>query len=156
MKTFFTLLVILAFYFSTYGQKALSFSEAKIANVNVEHLDSVYRSAVHVDTTLSVFKNRDNEVGESYFEMLQKLGKFLKSRDFKWEKPTKGFNRIYFNKDGGIDYFIYSFRPDQLTPKQEKQFEQLLNEFIKDYRFPLTAEVGFAQCSPVTYRPSEE
>ncbi len=143
-------------HISANGQKALSFSEAKDSNVSIEHLDSVYKSAVNVDTALSVFKHRENEVGESYFEMLQKLGKFLKSHEFVWEKPTKGFNRIYFNKDGSIDYFIYSFRPDQITLEQEKQFEQLLSEFIKDYRFPMTAEVGFAQCSPVTYRPSEE
>ncbi len=156
MKTSIILLLIIALHFSTYGQKVLSFSEAKDANINVEHLDSIYMSAIHVDTAQSVFKNRENEVGESYFELLQKLGKFLKSHNFKWEKPTKGFNRIYFNKDGGIDFFVYSFRPDQLTTEQEKKFEQLLNEFIKDYHFPLTAEVGFAQCSPVTYRPSEE
>ena len=113
-------------------------------------------SAVHVDTSLCVFKNRVNEVGESYRELLLGFGKYLKSHNFKWEKPTKGFNRIYFNKDGGIDYFIYSFQPDQLTAEQEMQFDQLLNEFIIDYRFPLTAEVGFHQCSPVTYKPSEE
>jgi hypothetical protein len=154
-----TVCLVLAALFLTgflYRQQALSFSEAKEKNIRVSLLDSTYASGIHSDTSLAVFKNNQDEFISAYQQLLKDLGKYLEANDFAWEKPTKGFNRIYFNEKGKIDYFLYSFRPDQLTPEKEKRFGELLNKFIADYQFPLKAKVKFAQCSPVTYMPAEK
>jgi hypothetical protein len=137
------------------GQTAMSFDVAKVRAIRVSHLDSVYKSGIHADSTQAVFKNNQDEYIAAYQKLLQDLGKYLKENNFMWTQPVKGFNRIYFDKDGRIDYFLYSFRPGQLSVEQEKGFDTLLNGFIKNYRFPLSAGVNFAQCSPVTYVPAE-
>lgn len=134
----------------------MTFSEAKEKNIRTTYLDSVYPSGIHADTSLAVFRSNPEEYVSAYQGMLQELGKYLKANNFMWDKPTKGFNRIYFDKTGKIDYFLYSFRENQLTKEQEKLFGELLSKFITDYRFPLKAQTGFAQCSPVTYMPAEK
>jgi hypothetical protein len=131
----------------------MSFSEAKENNLRVSFLDSSYRSGIQADSSLSVFKAAPDEYIAAYQSMLQELGKYLHANGFDWEKPVKGFNRIYFDKTGKIDYFLYSFREGQLTAEQEKRFAELLGKFITSYRFSLSADTGFAQCSPVTYLP---
>jgi hypothetical protein len=135
----------------SYGQKSLTFDEAKQQGLSMSHLDSIYASGIHSDTTLAVFNNNEDEYISSYRQLLQDLGQYLKINNFLWENQTKGFNRIYFDKTGKIDYFLYLFRPNQLTKKEEKRFGELLEEFIQEYRFLLTADKKFAQCSPVTY-----
>ena len=153
MKTLLSLLLLLSSVFFSYGQKALTFNEAKEQSLSSAHLDSLYASGINSDTTLGVFKNEQEEYIKSYQNLLQDLGKYLKKNNFDWDKPVKGFNRIYFDKSGKIDYFLYNFGPDQLTIKQENRFGELLNGFILEYRFQLSADKNFSQCSRVTYMP---
>ena len=140
-----------------------AFQEAKNKGISIEHLDSLYKSAVNVDSALAVFKieTEQQKMYESYVKLLQDFGKFLINNNFNWEKPTKCFNRIYFNSDGTIDYFLYNFQinnvkpEDQISQEKQAEFDRLLNLFIKDYKIPLTANTKFAECSPVTYRPKK-
>ena len=134
------------------AQKAFQHSDAPKYGIRTTQLDSLYKSAVHSDSTLAVFKNVE-AVSNAYNSLLQSLGNFLSKNNFFWEQKTTGFNRIYFNTDGSIDYFVYNFRGNTLNEEQLVRFNELLNIFIQDYRFPLTANVKFAQCSPVTYMP---
>ncbi|HMC97007.1 MAG TPA: hypothetical protein VKG92_05105 [Flavobacteriales bacterium] len=138
------------------GQHVYSFNDPASEPIRAMGLDSIYRSGAHVDSTKAVFGTEQEEFFDAYQGMLQDLGKYLKAHDFIWEQPVKGFNRIYFSKEGKIDYFLYSIRPGQLTVEQEKRFDELLKGFVADYRFPMTAEVGFAQCSGVTYMPPKK
>jgi hypothetical protein len=143
----------MTFVFSSYGQKAMTFKEAELRGKSFQHLDSLYKSAVHSNTDLAVFKSSEEqaELQKSYITLIKDLATFLKSKDFKWEKPTRCFNRIYFNPAGKIDYFLYNFSKDQIAPEKEKEFERLLNLFAKDYKFSLKANENFAQCSPIKY-----
>lgn len=139
--------------------KALTIQDANNQGLSISHLDSVYKSAVHVDSSQAVFKTEEEQQAmfESYSKLLQDFGKFLTANNFKWEKPTRSFNRIYFNSDGTIDYFLYNFQTttDQLSQEKQTEFNRLLNLFIKDYKISLTAKTKFAQCSPTTYMPKE-
>jgi len=146
---FFSLWVLNAF-----GQsKALTFQEAAKSGIAMQHLDNIYKSAVHEDVKLAVFKTHAEQENfkAAYMKLLQDLGSFLKANNFKWENQTRCFNRIYLNADGSIDYFLYNFPKNQITAKKEKEFTRLLNLFIRDYKFALTANEKFAQCSPVKY-----
>lgn len=143
--------------------KALTIPDAEKQGLSISHLDSIYKGAVHVDSSQAVFKTEAEQqaMGEAYMKLLQDFGKFLSANNFKWEKPTRGFNRIYFNSDGTIDYFLYNFQTtnvkleDQLSQEKQTEFNKLLNLFIKGYKISLTAKTKFAQCSPTTYMPKE-
>lgn len=140
-------------FFSSYGQKAMTFKEAEVLGKSFQHLDSLYKSAVHSNADLAVFKSSGEqaELQKSYILLIKDLATFLKLKDFKWGKTTKCFNRIYFNPAGKIDYFLYNFPKDQIAPEKEKEFERLLNLFVKEYKFPLIANENFAQCSSIKY-----
>lgn len=162
-KNFITTVLLVA-CLHTFGQHfGLTFQDANKQGLTVQHLDSIYKSAVHVDTSQAVFKTEaeQNAMFESYVKLLQDFGKFLTANNFNWEKPTQCFNRIYFNSDGTIDYFLYNFTTKNINiedqPSREKQteFNRLLNLFIMDYKIALTAKTKFAQCSPATYMPKE-
>jgi hypothetical protein len=144
-------LLFVALTFSLFPQKAMTFQQAEKSGVRASKLDSVYPSGLHVDSMQSVFHHRQDEFIAAYQKMLQDLGKYLKANGFTWGKPTAGFNRIYFNGNGTIDYFLYNFKKGEITEEKEKQFDALLNKFIKTYQFPMKAKTGFAQCSPVRY-----
>jgi hypothetical protein len=152
-------LVFLIFFFSlsivkSHGQaKVFTFEKAEQQGKSFQHLDSLYKSAVHSDTKLAVFKTQEEQdnLQKAYGKLLQDLGALLKKNNFKWENPTRCFNRIYFNSNGSIDYFLYKFANGQISAEKEKEFEVLLNSFAKDYKIGITAKERFAQCSPVKY-----
>lgn len=157
----FIITVLLTISFQTFGQQlGLTFQNAEKQGISIKHLDSVYISAVHTDTSLAVFKTETEQeaMQQAYIKLLQDFGKFLLENNFKWEKPTRCFNRIYFNADGTIDYFLFNFLgkiEDKPAENIEKEFQRLLNVFIADYKFSVTAKTKFAQCSPTTYMPQK-
>lgn len=160
-KKHFIITILLTSSLHFFGQHlGLTFQEAERQGVSIKHLDSLYKSAVHADPAQAVFKTEKEQetLQQQYIKMLQDLGNFLSKNNFNWEKPTRCFNRIYFNSDGTIDYFLFNFlgKPED-KPLEEKQleFKKLLNVFIKDYKFALSAKTKFAQCSPTTYMPKQ-
>lgn len=140
--------------------KAMTFNDAKLQGNAPEKLDTLYKGAIHTETIPGVFKTEaeQEQLIAAYTLLLQDLGAFLKKNNFIWEHPTRCFNRIYINKNGAIDYFLYNFYVNKEKPETNlseakiAEFDRLLNAFVKDYRFSLTANENFAQCSPVTYR----
>lgn len=137
-----------------FGQKAFRIDECEKYSTSTKELDSTYKSALHSEPNLGLFNSNSEEFIAAYQKMLSDLNSYLNKKDFNWEAITKGFNRIYFSKDGKIEYFIYSFKPNQLSSEKMEQFQVLLSEFISFYQFPMKSSDGFAQCSPVTYMPN--
>lgn len=160
-KTNLMIIVLLTTCLQTFGQRlGMTFQAAEKQGISIEHLDSLYTSAVNTDTSIAVFKTEKEQEAlyQAYVKLLQDFGKFLSKNNYKWEKPTKCFNRIYFNSNGTIDYFLFNFlgkTEDKPTENVEKEFTRLLNVFISDYKFSLTANKKFAQCSPTTYMPQK-
>jgi hypothetical protein len=81
---------------------------------------------------------------------LQDFGKFLKQNNFTWGQETKCWNRLYFDKDGSVDYYIYNFK-SQIEKAKEEQFKLLFAEYIMTHKINITADKKFAQCSPVRF-----
>jgi hypothetical protein len=152
MKNILIYLFLLA-SIAAYGQKAMTFQEAEKQGKSYPSLDSLYKSALDSDSTKAVFKTPAEQqvLQKAYVDFLKGLGDFLKANNFKWGRLTRCFNRIYINSDGTVDYFLYKFSKDQITEEKEREFERLLNTFLKDHKFPATAKEKFAQCSPVKY-----
>ncbi|MER2996996.1 hypothetical protein [Pontibacter populi] len=153
-KLFLTITFAALTIVSVFSQsRALTFQEAEKQGIPFHKLDSLYKSAVHTDPALAVFKSPDQqaELLQAYVKLLQDLGAFLRANNFKWNTEARGANRIYMQPDGRIDYFLFHFPEGQLTPEKEQQFTQLLDSFIRNYRFAITAPEKFAQCSAVRY-----
>lgn len=155
---FFSAVVLCLTHHSLGQQLGIPFRDAEQHGIIVKNLESIYKSAVHVDTSLAVFKTDDERdtLLQEYKRLLLDFGKFLGKNNFEWDKPTRCFNRIYFNYDGTIDYFLFNFlgtTEAKPTEEKQKEFQRLLNLFIKDYKFPVTAEIKFAQCGRMTFMP---
>ena len=155
MKSRVLVFVFVVISTASYAQQVMTFTDAVKNGVSIQKLDSAYQSGINADPSLSVFADIDSYMA-SYKALFLALGKFLKENDFHWEKETRAFNRIYFKEDGSIDYFIYNFTPVEIDDDKNQRFEELLEEFVKDYKFKLTADKKFAQCSPVKYVPSKD
>lgn len=153
MKLLLTGLLLISFF--GYSQIAMPFEQAKKEGISPK-VDSIYKSAFDGrEDHPSVFKKQEDidKHINAYYDYLRGLGKFLLDNNFKWEETIKGFNRIYMQPDGTIDYFLYSFK--NLPAEKEKMFHRLLALYIKDHKFGNTAPEKFAQCSAVTYPKSE-
>lgn len=156
-----TIAIIIFSFVSTclFGQQAMSFQEAETAHISVRTLDSLYKSAVHSDTTLAVFKTQKDQellIG-SYGNFLQELGSFLEKNNFKWKKPTKCFNRIYIDKSGRVDYYLFNFlgkSEDKPSLEKTTLFKELVNNFIQTNQFGVSAQTNFALCSPTVFKPN--
>lgn len=158
-KKFYLALFLLTIVQLSHGQHtALSFHDAEKQGISMQYLDSIYKNAVNNDTTLAIFKtNTEQEkLQQSYTRLLKDLGNYLSKNNFKWEKKTPCFNKVYFNNDGAIDYFLFFFRgneEDKPSEAKQKEFQRLLNLFIKDYKFSLKANTKFTQCGGAVYMP---
>lgn len=139
--------------FTSAQKLAASFQEATdIAGLRLEQLDKEYQPALHANPELAVFKGQEEEFIDAYKSMLTDLAVFLKENEFRWEKKSRCFNRIYMSAEGKIQYFLYNFRAGEISSEKEQQFKELLGRFIKSYQFPLSASAKFSQCSPVSYQ----
>ncbi len=143
----------LVFALSGFSQTATTFQKAIDSGISIKALDSLYKPALSQgpDSLQAVFRVKSKEFYASYVGLLKDLSKHLKDNGFSWTKQTRCFNRIYFNENGAIDYFLFNFKPGELEAAKAEQFEALLNKFIKTYKFSLPSSSKFAQCSPVTY-----
>jgi hypothetical protein len=152
MKKNILLLTLVLFYAHTWCQIALPYGEAR-GIYNVKLLDSIHVSGMHVDSTQAAFWDRQDEFGKAYNDMLQQLFNYLNKNGFKFGKETRCTHKIYFEKDGTIKYYLYTFR--DLNPAKEADFKKLLNEFIKTYKFPLDCKTPYRQCGSAVYKDSD-
>lgn len=142
------------------AQVVKTFKEFDPEDTRLDSLDAVYKSAIHVDSNLAVFKTAEEQIlmMNAYNQLFQELNNYLFQHGFSWEYDVRCFNRVYFNREGKVDYFIYNFLEfNDQYPKEEKeeQFKILLLEFLKDYIFEMTAESRFSQCAPVVFQASK-
>lgn len=152
----YVLLILTSTLFSMIAsaQEVMSINEADTTGIDIAALDSIYKSGIHSDPSKAVFAKEQDEYIQAYYGMLHELSTYLNQNDFKWGGQVRCFNRIYFAEDGSIDYFLYKFHDGVITSNQESKFNELLTKFLRTYKFSLTKNVKFAQCSPVNYRDS--
>ena len=126
--------------------------EEKTAGISIPHLDSLYLSAIHIDSTKAVFKSKEesDSLMHCYTRFLREFGRYLRQNDFNWEQTTRCWNRIYFNAGGAVDYYLFDFKTP-ISDEKMTRFKALFTSFAETHKIGITAKVNFAQCSPVTY-----
>ncbi len=118
-------------------------------------IDSTYRSAIDADSTKAVFGSRTDEVIAAWQVYWNELGGFLRDSGFVWELDTRCLARVYFNAEGGVDHFLYSFRAGTLDEVRQQEFDRLLNEFVAGHSIALKAAEPFSQCGPAVFSASK-
>ncbi|MEP1152174.1 MAG: hypothetical protein ABJH08_10645 [Balneola sp.] len=157
MKIFYSALFSVMLFSNVYAQPlATTFEDAETRGISISELDSTYPSAAHFEPEKGVFKERQEKFLTQYRDLHINLGKYLTKNGFDWPETTRLFTRVYFDSSGSIDYFLINPAKANLSENQQEQYFKLLNEFIKDYKLPISADIGFAQCSPIKYVAKKE
>jgi hypothetical protein len=143
MKKIIFLASVLFISVSMYGQgKTFSVEELVWHGLSMNHLDSIYKNGLPVsDPNHQVFSQNyyDNVVEKARIALLQKMGDYFEKNGLKWGNSVKCWNRIYFNSNGTIDYFVYHFI-GKVDNNKENEFKKLLNRFNNDNKFPVVAK----------------
>ncbi|QHL88692.1 hypothetical protein GU926_15155 [Nibribacter ruber] len=152
MRKLVLLFICLCTFSVGHAQKVVSsFKEAEGTAYSMQSLDARYKSAIHEDSTQAVFTGQAQQQHiTAYRQLLQNLGKYLVQNNFSWDKPTRCFNRFYFNKDGSIDYYLFNFQ--DVDAQKLAEFQRLMTQFIQSNKIAMQAPVKFSQCSPVVYK----
>lgn len=90
----------------------------------------------------------------AYQNLVEDFGKYLTKNNFNWPFATSCFQKVYFREDGTIDYFLFNFLgepPYEVTADQEIKFKILLNKFISEYKYPISANMKYSQCGTIVY-----
>jgi len=144
-------LLLIFFVKSVFAQHvADTFQHAETSGYSMQQLDKQYKSAIGAGDV--VFKGDDEaRLITAYTTMLYDLNKYLNQNNFRWNSKVRIFNRIYFEPDGSISYYLVNLEPTGLDVEKQKAFVDLLSKFIQYYKIKITANTRFAQCSPVVY-----
>jgi hypothetical protein len=148
------ILIFLGFSVASTAQVAISMADAQAAGIDVNKLEHSYTPALNPDSAKAAFVGHTKEFVNAYRQMLGDIGAYLGSNNFFWEKQTHFTNRIYFKADGHVDYYLFAFKDKDISATKETQFKNLMNQFIKTYKFPLACKVDFSEASPVTFLQS--
>ncbi|MBA9078838.1 MULTISPECIES: hypothetical protein [Rufibacter] len=153
-KQFFFFLLLMGLLQVAKAQKVVSsFQQAEGTAHSMQKLDARYKSAVHADSSLAVFRGNDQaRLVQAYQQLLQELGRHLAQNNFTWGKPTRCFNRFYFSPDGSVDYYLFHLNPQEVDAQKQAEFQRLMHQFIQTHRLSVQAPVRFSQCSPVVYQ----
>ena len=144
------LLLALLFTSLCNAQTAIAFTDVEKLGTTVKQLDETYKAALGQNGVFTTDADQQ-KLTTAYTDYLSAFSEFLSKNNFKWEAINNlCFNRIYMAPDGKIDYYLYQFKTP-ITPEMEKEFSRLLNIYIKENKFGITASVKFSQCSPVMF-----
>lgn len=103
-------------------------------------------------------KEEFKDVLKSWGDFHNKVNEVLVANDFSWEIPDSSItvvNRIYFNKDGGVNYFLVNVRNDNVSDEVKNKYITLLNTHLDELSIELKREDKFAQCGKVKYKNYE-
>ncbi|MGN6568990.1 MAG: hypothetical protein ACTHJ0_13605 [Flavipsychrobacter sp.] len=127
-------------------------NKAEQQGITIDHLDSLYMSAVHVDSNKAVFKSEAaaDSLAHCYNRFIADFGKYLNQHNFKWAEPTRCWNRIYFHADGSVDYYLFSFKTN-VSEARTTEYKKLFRDYALTHKIGIAAPCNFAQCSPVLF-----
>jgi hypothetical protein len=140
--------------FCAQAQRITTFKQAPQKAIFIAQLDSLYPPAL--GDSLAIFSVDEEQFIKAYTVFVQGFGQLLNDSNFVWpvEKvgEIRGFNRIYFNTDGSVAYWIYSLKKLELSDVQQKEFERLMLCYCQINKLQYPSKQNFVQCAPVLYR----
>lgn len=124
----------------------LAFTEFRALN-----LDSSYTNLLD---PRNVTESEYKAVKASWSEFHKQVSKFIKEENFNWEVPDSTIsivNRIYFDKNGTIDYYAFKILNPSIPAEKRSEFENVLKKFSKEIKLNLKRDEQYAQCGKTKY-----
>lgn len=115
------------------------------------YLDSTYTNLLD---PRNVTESEYKDVTKSWSEFHKKVSKFIKEENFKWGVPDSMItiaNRIYFDKNGTIDYYTFKIRNKSVSAEKSAEYEKVLQKFSKEVKLDLKRDKNYAQCGNIKY-----
>jgi len=138
-----------------HAQKAIPLAQAEEKGYDLTKLEKEY-GADPAGNSKSLFEQVDkDQIINAWTKLNKDLSVYAKKNGFDWKSQSRGFNKVYFNKDGSIHLFFYRIDKDYFTYKEQEQFHKLINQFVKDYRFDIQLKKPFTFCGGVVYNGGE-
>lgn len=111
-------------------------------NINAAEVEKLYPSGLESfgDTIPQAYL-------DEWTRFIMDMGKALKEADMKWEKDYRLWLRGHYSADGRVEYFFYNFLGKDLPSAEwEAQFQEVIKEYIKTFRFNYPINRKFSQC----------
>ena len=128
------------------GTNEIAYNEIKKMN-----LDSTYTNLLN---PRNVSESEYKIVAESWSEFHKNVSKFIEQEKFEWEVPDSTItilNRIYFDKNGNIDYYTFKIKNPSVSPEKIAEYEKALQKFSKEVKLDLKRNEKYAQCGKIKY-----
>ncbi len=86
---------------------------------------------------------------DKWIKFHKKLKKYLDEVEIQWNVPDtliKLSIRVYFDKNGNVDYYFYTFLNKNIPWEAQRKFKEILYKFSKETNIGIRREKNFAQC----------
>ena len=111
-------------------------------NINAAEVEKLYPSGLESfgDTIPQAYL-------DEWTRFLMDMGKALEKAGLEREKDYRLWLRGHYSADGSVEYFFYNFLgQDMPSPEWEAQFQEVIKEYIKTFRFNYPINRKFSQC----------
>jgi hypothetical protein len=128
------------------GINEIAYNEIKKMNLDSTYTDLLDRR--------NVSESEYKIVVESWYEFHKKVSQFIKKENFKWEVPDSTItilNRIYFDKSGTIDYYLFRIRNASVSAEKQTEYQKVLQKFSEEVTLNLKRVEKYAQCGKIKY-----
>ena len=111
-------------------------------NINTADVEKLYPSGL---------ESFSDTIPQAYLDewtrFIIDMGKALTKAGLEREKDYRLWLRGHFSADGSVEYFFYNFLcNDAPSPEWEAQFQEVVKEYIKTFRFNYPIKRKFSQC----------
>lgn len=111
-------------------------------NINTADVEKLYPSGL---------ESFSDTIPQAYLDewtrFIIDMGKALTKAGLEREKDYRLWLRGHFSADGSVEYFFYNFLgQDMPSPEWEAQFQEVVKEYIKTFRFNYPINRKFSQC----------
>lgn len=100
-------------------------------------------------------KEEQQEVMSSWKNFHQQVGDILKEEKFSWgigDSNVTMVNKVYFNKNGNVTYYMFRVINESVSLEKRKEFENIMMNHIDNIRIDLQRDTQFSQCGKVKYQ----
>ena len=111
-------------------------------NINTADVEKLYPSGL---------ESFSDTIPQAYLDewtrFIIDMGKALTKAGLEREKDYRLWLRGHFSADGSVEYFFYNFLGKDLPSAEwEAQFQEVIKEYIKTFRFNYPINRKFSQC----------
>lgn len=144
-------LFIISSLFSSDG-KCIPLNQLKNCNLDLDSLRTLYTPATSpVPTDTVAFPGlADSVIVSIYTGIKEHLSTLFHKNGIAIDEDTPIWFDFLFSKDGSIDYCLYNIVKDNIKKKTE--FSKALDEFVKEYQFPIKSDKKFGQCGTFLFK----